>query len=101
MSLLYSVFFFMVLRPPISTRLATLFPDTTLYRSRLGPRPLRQERTSVSRHRRHVHGLHGRLPPCDRGGRRVSHWPRGAQGVQRISRSGEEDRKRTRLNSSP
>src|SRR3546814_12660931 len=46
--LLYSVFFFflMIRRPPRSTRTDTLFPYTTLFRSRAGDRDARSSRCS-------------------------------------------------------
>src|SRR3546814_18990425 len=43
--LLYTVFFLMIRRPPRSTRTDTLFPYTTLFRSR-SPRKIRRSRRS-------------------------------------------------------
>src|SRR3546814_11632951 len=41
---LFFFFFLMIRRPPRSTRTDTLFPYTTLFRSRLAPRDQRQRR---------------------------------------------------------
>src|SRR3546814_13720866 len=44
LSTLFLFFFLMIRRPPRSTRTDTLFPYTTLFRSRLGPDPGRGDR---------------------------------------------------------
>src|SRR3546814_5742890 len=49
----------MIRRPPRSTRTDTLFPYTTLFRSRRGRRQLRAEEAADPRHR----GLRGRRRP--------------------------------------
>src|SRR3546814_13387938 len=63
-----TVFILMIRRPPRSTRTDTLFPYTTLFRSRQGEvhRPVRQVRAPL-RGRYHVHG-----GPADRKSTRLN-----------------------------
>src|SRR3546814_16373252 len=79
-AVLFAVFFLMIRRPPRSTRTDTLFPYTTLFRSRGG-------------------GRGGRLRGCSRSRRRLSgSRGRRCRGCLRCGRR--RDRKSTRLNSS-
>src|SRR3546814_2359632 len=77
-SIVMLFFFLMIRRPPRSTRTDTLFPYTTLCRSRL-PHPVgSHSRRPHDRHQRHAHRGHGhrggpggrlrqrRLPACAR-----------------------------------
>src|SRR3546814_9151040 len=57
--LLFCFFFLMIRRPPRSTRTDTLFPYTTLFRSR-------SRRTHRRRHRRRSAASRGRPPPAFR-----------------------------------
>src|SRR3546814_10388238 len=56
-------FFLMILRPPISTRTATLFPYTTLFRSRGLRRLLRPDRVPVSQAGLRAGSVHPRIHP--------------------------------------
>src|SRR3546814_19179791 len=90
--LLVVVFFLMIRRPPRSTRTDTLFPYTTLFRSRegiglvlvLGPEPVRGG---------HAHDPRHLLDPAQ-----VGHGQRLDDGVARGRE--QADRKSTRLHSS-
>src|SRR3546814_17215587 len=89
------IFFLMLRRPPISTRIDTLFPYTTLFRS-----PLGLQLTVRSSPR----GGHGRLPSlaarqCTAISAHVKQLHRAAPSANPDPR-GAEDRKSTRLNSS-
>src|SRR3546814_3271435 len=54
------LFFLMIRRPPRSTRTDTLFPYTTLFRSRRRPVAAQGTRTGRSLHRWQAHGGRGR-----------------------------------------
>src|SRR3546814_9643704 len=54
------VFFLMIRRPPISTRTDTLVPDTTLFRSLAGKRPLHGDRPAARQRAGGPGDLHGR-----------------------------------------
>src|SRR3546814_16392571 len=65
-ALLILFFFLRIRRPPRSTRTDTLFPYTTLFRSRRHRHPARVGRVSA-RHRLHRAAGPGRRPPDRRG----------------------------------
>src|SRR3546814_14666882 len=90
-------FFLMTRRPPRSTRTDTLFPYTTLFRSRrIGC--IEQHRASVAQQRP---GPCGDDDRADDAHRRVEPYPAEiAPAEQRSDREHRGDRKSTRLNSS-
>src|SRR3546814_16990942 len=96
----HSIFFVLIRRPPRSTRSATLLPDTTLFRSLVGPLGARSaEPLAVNAATREGDVLTDPfiLIVCITG-RLVS--LRGQCGRGRQDRGHEQDRKSTRLNSS-
>src|SRR3546814_8878437 len=88
---MYVFFFLMIRRPPRATRTDTLFPYTTLFRSRPealgGSRPDRaQRRPDRPRHAGGADAPRRRFRCRDRGARAPGGHPhRGAGGVRRIS----------------
>src|SRR3546814_8555780 len=69
-------FLLMIRRPPRSTRTDTLFPYTTLFRSRDADHSRRRHRARSGAARRCDHAG-TEPPPPDQGSRRAPHRPRG------------------------
>src|SRR3546814_7187015 len=106
----------MILRPPRSTRTDTLFPYTTLFRSRLDPPDLARGRTEpavagrlprpvrLASPARRPSGAAGRVAVARADRRRRPHHAAGVRGLAaprgRANPAAELDRKSTRLNSS-
>src|SRR3546814_12048396 len=85
--ILLFVFFLMIRRPPRSTRTDTLFPYTTLFRSRRGPRPrVGLDQGTAETRRRHLwpHRMDGSSAPGACSGRSEEHTSE-LQSLMRIS----------------
>ena len=64
---------------------------------RIGPSPLRPDRTRLQHHRQAVLRLHRRQPAGTGSRGRNAHWPRIARRVRRVARAGRSRRQHSRL----